>query len=114
MEITKGRKCEFLIRSSLTYNQEQILRWPLIGPSMTHDALRSWQRSPAKNVWVFQWPKGRAHAQPLAFARALAQSRHFGLIEKHQAVRLLTHARLALGAPDPALIPHVGARTPPP
>lgn len=29
MEITKGRKCEFLIRSSLAYSQEKILRWPL-------------------------------------------------------------------------------------
>jgi hypothetical protein len=32
-----------------------------------------------------------------------------GLVEEHQAVRLLAHARLTLGVPDAALIPHVGA-----
>jgi hypothetical protein len=39
----------------------------------------------------------------------LAADLDVGLIEKHQAVRLLAHARLALVAPDAALIPHVGA-----
>src|SRR3712207_3714143 len=57
--------------------------------------------------------EGRAHAQPLPPARAPAQAGHLGvdvgLIEKDQAVRLLAHARLTLGMPDPALIPHVGA-----
>jgi len=57
--------------------------------------------------------KGRAHAQPLALARAPAQAGHLGvdvgLVQKHQAVRLLAHARLTLGMPDPALIPHLGA-----
>jgi hypothetical protein len=47
-------------------------------------------------------------------SRAPAQAGHLGvdvrLIEKDQAVRLLAHARLALGVPDAALIPHVGAR----
>ena len=51
--------------------------------------------------------------QPLAFARSPTQARHLGggarLIEKDQAVRLLAHARLAMGVPDPALIPHIGA-----
>jgi hypothetical protein len=31
------------------------------------------------------------------------------LVQEHQAVRLLAHAGLTLGMPDPALIPHVGA-----
>src|SRR5919107_1929968 len=57
--------------------------------------------------------EGGAHAQPLAPARAAAQARHLGvdvsLIEKDQAVRLLAHAGLTLVAPDPALIPHIGA-----
>ena len=30
----------------------------VIGPSMIHGALSSWQRSPARKVWVCQWPKG--------------------------------------------------------
>jgi hypothetical protein len=63
-------------------------------------------------------PKGRAHAQALALARASAQARHLGvdlsLIQEHQPVRLLAHARLTLIRPDPTLVPHVGARTPPP
>jgi hypothetical protein len=45
--------------------------------------------------------------------RRVIQARHLGvdegLVEEHQAVRLLAHARLAVGVPDPALIPHVGA-----
>jgi hypothetical protein len=57
--------------------------------------------------------EGRAHAQPLALARAPAQAGHLGvdigLIEKHQAVRLLAHVGLTLLRPDPALIPHVDA-----
>jgi hypothetical protein len=44
--------------------------------------------------------------------RRVIQAGHLGvdggLIEKDQAVRLLAHARLTLGVPDPALIPHVG------
>jgi hypothetical protein len=31
------------------------------------------------------------------------------LVQEHQPVRLLAHARLTLVAPDPALIPHGGA-----
>ena len=54
-----------------------------------------------------------AHAQPLAPAAPPAQARHLGvdvgLIQKHQPVWLLAHARLALGVPDPALLTHVGA-----
>jgi hypothetical protein len=61
----------------------------------------------------FSVSKGSFHAQALTPARAPAQARHLGvdvrLIEKHQPMRLLAHARLTLGVPDPALIPHVGA-----
>jgi len=68
---------------------------------------------PGQEGMGFPMPEGRAHAQPLAFARAPAQARHLGvdvgLIEKDQAVRLLAHAGLTLGLPDLALIPHVGA-----
>ena len=80
---------------------------------MIHGALSSLHRSPARKVWVFPVSEGSAHAQPLAPARAPAQARHLGvdvgLIEKDQPVRLLAHARLAMGVPDPALIPHIGA-----
>ena len=48
-----------------------------------------------------------------ALAAAPAQASHLGvdvrLIQKHQSVWLLAHARLALGVPDPTLLTHVGA-----
>ncbi len=51
--------------------------------------------------------------QTLPLGTAAAQARHLGrgtgLIEKDEPVRLLAHARLTLGMPDPALIPHVSA-----
>src|SRR5829696_8938008 len=60
----------------------------------------------------FPVSKGSLHAQPLALAGAPTQARHLGvdvrLIQKHQAVRLLAHARLTVACPDPALIAHVG------
>lgn len=58
-------------------------------------------------------PEGSFGAQPLAFAAAAAQGDHLGvhegLVEKHQSVRLLAHAGLALCRPDPPLVTNVGA-----
>jgi hypothetical protein len=58
-------------------------------------------------------PEGSAHAETLALTRTAAQADHLGvdvcLVEKHQPMRLLTHAILTLTGLDPALIPHGGA-----
>ena len=63
-------------------------------------------------VWVSQWPNG-AFVQPLAPRAAAAQAGHLGrgagLIDKHQPVWLLAHARLPLGRPVLARLAHVGA-----
>ncbi len=69
-------------------------------------------------VWVFQGPKGalmrsRWPLRERPRRRVIAQARHLGvdgrLVQEHQPVRLLAHARLAVACPDPALIAHIGA-----
>jgi hypothetical protein len=42
--IVKQRKGEFLIRSILAYNQEQILRWPQLGAKSGNFAQKALQR----------------------------------------------------------------------
>ncbi len=58
-------------------------------------------------------PGQKSMRLPVAEGRAHAQARHLGVdvgfVEKDQAMRLLAHARLTVVAPDPTLIPHVGA-----
>ena len=57
--------------------------------------------------------EGSACAEPLAFAAATAQAGHLGvdvsLVEEHQPMRLLAHARLALPCPDAARLTNIGA-----
>ena len=51
--------------------------------------------------------------QAVALATAAAQAGHLGvdvsLIDEHQPVRVLAHARLTLTSPDAALVTNVGA-----
>ena len=58
-------------------------------------------------------PVRNADTEALALAAAAAQAGHLGvdggLVQKHEPIRLLAHARLALPCPDPALVTHVGA-----
>ena len=57
--------------------------------------------------------EGSGCPQALALAAATAQAGHLGvdvsLVEEHQPMRLLAHAGLALGRPDPTLLTNVGA-----
>ena len=61
----------------------------------------------------FPMAERRFRIQPLPLGTAAAQTRHLsggaGLIEKHEPMRLLLHARLALGVPVLARLAHVGA-----
>ncbi len=64
-------------------------------------------------VCVVQGPEGGGSPQALAPSTAATQAGHLGvdvsLVQKHQPMRLLTHAGLTLSSPDAALLPNVGA-----
>ena len=85
----------------------------VIGPSITHGAVSPVQRRPAMKVWVSQCPNGALAYRRWPLRERPRRPGHLrgraGLIEKHEPMRLLLHARLAFGAPVLACLAHVGA-----
>ena len=101
-------QCRRQLRLNVSLNANRV-----IGPSMIHGVHNSLHRSPARKVWVFQRPKGalmrsRWPLRERPRSRVISALTYLSF-RNIKPVRLLAHARLTLGMPDPALIPHIGA-----